>query len=79
MRRWGIGDRVDYALESSMFVTGAGIQWLRERGTVVGLTRGSSRTSGGQTLSATSPRWGTMSGNPYSPTGAGPCRGPDAG
>ena len=27
---WGIGDRVDYALESSMFVTGAGIQWLRD-------------------------------------------------
>jgi glycerol kinase len=27
---WGVGDRVDYALESSMFVTGAGIQWLRD-------------------------------------------------
>jgi glycerol kinase len=27
---WGIGDRVDYALESSMFVTGAAIQWLRD-------------------------------------------------
>jgi glycerol kinase len=27
---WGIGERVDYALESSMFVTGAGIQWLRD-------------------------------------------------
>jgi glycerol kinase len=82
---WGIGDRVDYALESSMFVTGAAIQWLRDglkiidnasdteamaasldsnegvyfvpaltglgsphwdpyaRGTIVGLTRGSSR------------------------------------
>jgi glycerol kinase len=82
---WGIGDRVDYAMESSMFVTGAGIQWLRDglkiidaasdteamaasldsnegvyfvpaltglgsphwdpyaRGTIVGLTRGSSR------------------------------------
>jgi glycerol kinase len=82
---WGIEDRVDYALESSMFVTGAGIQWLRDglkiidnasdteamagsldsnegvyfvpaltglgsphwdpyaRGTIVGLTRGSSR------------------------------------
>jgi len=82
---WGIGNRVDYALESSMFVTGAGIQWLRDglkiidnasdteamaasldsnegvyfvpaltglgsphwdpyaRGTIVGLTRGSSR------------------------------------
>ena len=82
---WGIGDRVDYALESSIFITGAGIQWLRDglkiidaasdteamaasldsnegvyfvpaltglgsphwdpyaRGTIVGLTRGSSR------------------------------------
>ncbi|MEA2417880.1 MAG: glycerol kinase, partial [Thermoleophilaceae bacterium] len=82
---WGIGQRVEYALESSMFVTGAGIQWLRDglqiidsaaqseelarsvtsndgvyfvpaltglgsphwdpyaRGTIVGLTRGSSR------------------------------------
>ncbi len=27
---WGVGDRVDYALESSMFVTGAGVQWLRD-------------------------------------------------
>jgi glycerol kinase len=82
---WGISDRFDYALESSMFVTGAGVQWLRDglqiieraadtealarsletndgvyfvpaltglgsphwdpyaRGTIVGLTRGSSR------------------------------------
>jgi len=27
---WGLGDRVDYALESSIFVTGAGVQWLRD-------------------------------------------------
>jgi glycerol kinase len=27
---WGIDDRVDYALESSMFVTGAAVQWLRD-------------------------------------------------
>jgi glycerol kinase len=27
---WGIGERVDYALESSMFVTGAAVQWLRD-------------------------------------------------
>jgi glycerol kinase len=27
---WGIGDRVDYAMESSMFVTGAAVQWLRD-------------------------------------------------
>ena len=27
---WGIGDRVDYALEAAIFVTGAGVQWLRD-------------------------------------------------
>ena len=27
---WGIGDRVDYALEASVFVTGAAVQWLRD-------------------------------------------------
>ncbi len=27
---WGIGDRVDYALEASIFVTGAAVQWLRD-------------------------------------------------
>jgi glycerol kinase len=27
---WGIDDRVNYALESSMFVTGAAVQWLRD-------------------------------------------------
>jgi glycerol kinase len=27
---WGLNDRVDYALESSMFVTGAAVQWLRD-------------------------------------------------
>ncbi|MDQ6745836.1 MAG: glycerol kinase GlpK [Actinomycetota bacterium] len=27
---WGLEDRVDYALESSMFVTGAALQWLRD-------------------------------------------------
>jgi glycerol kinase len=82
---WGIGQRLTYALEASIFVTGAGVQWLRDglgvisaaaetealaaslhsndgvyfvpaltglgspywdpyaRGTIVGLTRGSSR------------------------------------
>jgi glycerol kinase len=82
---WGIGERVSYALEASIFVTGAAVQWLRDglgiieraeetaalaasldsndgvyfvpaltglgsphwdpyaRGTIVGLTRGSSR------------------------------------
>ena len=27
---WGVGDRVDYALEASIFVTGAAVQWLRD-------------------------------------------------
>jgi glycerol kinase len=27
---WGIDDRVDYALEGSIFITGAAIQWLRD-------------------------------------------------
>ncbi len=27
---WGIDDRVDYALEASIFVTGAAVQWLRD-------------------------------------------------
>jgi glycerol kinase len=27
---WGLRDRIDYALEASVFVTGAAIQWLRD-------------------------------------------------
>ncbi len=27
---WGVADRVDYALEASIFVTGAAVQWLRD-------------------------------------------------
>ena len=27
---WGLGDRVDYALEGSIFITGAAVQWLRD-------------------------------------------------
>ena len=27
---WGVGDRVDYAIEASVFVTGAAVQWLRD-------------------------------------------------
>jgi glycerol kinase len=27
---WGIGQRLQYALEASIFVTGAGVQWLRD-------------------------------------------------
>ncbi len=27
---WGIGDKVSYALEGSVFVTGAAVQWLRD-------------------------------------------------
>ena len=28
---WGVGDRVDYALEAAIFVTGAAVQWLRDQ------------------------------------------------
>src|SRR5262245_61730006 len=27
---WGLGGRVDYALEAAVFVTGAAVQWLRD-------------------------------------------------
>jgi len=27
---WGLGERTDYALEASVFITGAAIQWLRD-------------------------------------------------
>jgi glycerol kinase len=27
---WGLGERADYALEASIFVTGAAVQWLRD-------------------------------------------------
>jgi glycerol kinase len=27
---WGVEDRVDYAIEASVFVTGAAVQWLRD-------------------------------------------------
>jgi glycerol kinase len=27
---WGVGDRTDYAIEASVFVTGAAVQWLRD-------------------------------------------------
>jgi glycerol kinase len=33
---WGVGDRVDYALEAAIFVTGAAVQWLRDSLGVIG-------------------------------------------
>jgi glycerol kinase len=33
---WGIGDRLSYALEAAIFVTGAGVQWLRDGLGVIG-------------------------------------------
>jgi glycerol kinase len=33
---WGVGDRVDYALEASIFVTGAAVQWLRDGLGIIG-------------------------------------------
>jgi glycerol kinase len=33
---WGVGERVDYAVEASIFVTGAAVQWLRDALGVIG-------------------------------------------
>jgi glycerol kinase len=33
---WGIGARLDYALEASIFVTGAAVQWLRDGLSIIG-------------------------------------------
>jgi len=33
---WGLGERTDYALEASIFVTGAAVQWLRDGLGIVG-------------------------------------------
>jgi glycerol kinase len=33
---WGVGERVDYAAEASMFVTGAAVQWLRDGLGIIG-------------------------------------------
>jgi glycerol kinase len=33
---WGVEDRVDYALEAAIFVTGAAVQWLRDALGVIG-------------------------------------------
>jgi glycerol kinase len=38
---WGVGDRVDYALEAAIFVTGAAVQWLRDG---LGLIQSASET-----------------------------------
>ena len=38
---WGIGGRVDYALEGSIFVTGSAVQWLRDG---LGLIRDAAET-----------------------------------
>jgi glycerol kinase len=33
---WGIGERLSYALEAAIFVTGAGVQWLRDGLGIIG-------------------------------------------
>ncbi|HWF34877.1 MAG TPA: glycerol kinase GlpK [Solirubrobacteraceae bacterium] len=33
---WGIGSKLDYALEASIFVTGAAVQWLRDGLEIIG-------------------------------------------
>ena len=56
---WGIGDEAAYALEASIFVTGAAVQWLRdglgmiERG---GRDRGAGRPRSTATTASTSSR-----------------------
>jgi glycerol kinase len=40
---WGVGDRVDYALEAAIFVTGAAVQWLRDG---LGVIRSADETEG---------------------------------
>jgi glycerol kinase len=40
---WGIGGRVEYALEGSIFVTGSAVQWLRDG---IGLIASASETEG---------------------------------
>ncbi|MEX2195423.1 MAG: glycerol kinase GlpK [Thermoleophilaceae bacterium] len=40
---WGVGGRVDYALEASVFVTGAAVQWLRDG---LGIIREAGETEG---------------------------------
>ncbi|HYN91098.1 MAG TPA: FGGY-family carbohydrate kinase, partial [Thermoleophilaceae bacterium] len=38
---WGVGERVDYALEAAIFVTGAAVQWLRDQ---LGIIRAADET-----------------------------------
>ncbi len=40
---WGLGDRVEYALEGSVFVAGAAVQWLRDE---MGLIKEAAETEG---------------------------------
>jgi glycerol kinase len=40
---WGVEDRVDYALEAAIFVTGAAVQWLRD---ALGVIRSADETEG---------------------------------
>ncbi len=46
---WGLGDKVTYALEGSIFITGAAVQWLRDG---LGLIK---TTAESETLAATVP------------------------
>ena len=56
---WGVGDRVDYALEAAIFVTGAAVQWLRDGLGIIAAadeTEGSPARSTRTTASTSSPR-----------------------
>lgn len=43
---WGIGDQVTYALEGSIFVTGAAVQWLRDSLQIIGSAQESEALAG---------------------------------
>jgi glycerol kinase len=54
---WGLGDRVDYALEAAVFVTGAAVQWLRDGlGIISGRGEASAGGVGARTTTSTSCR-----------------------
>ena len=51
---WDIGDGLDYALEGSIFVTGAAVQWLRDG---LGLIDSATRSRAWPATSPTPATW----------------------
>ena len=78
---WGIGGRIDYALEASVFVTGAAVQWLRDG---LGIIRGRRRDRGARRIARLQRRRLLRAGPdrarlaPLGPVRARDDRGPDA-